>query len=174
MALTSRKMRRRTRNGIPTSSTSAPSHPHWPRSSANPKPWPRNNPPVDAKTSACRDRIGVGSVHPFPTKEADVRLISARSIAMTAAVTGFVLAAGFSQNPVVAQTSDQKAEQVFKNIQTFKGQRADMLNPTMVLFEAALGVGCGYCHDADANKRELDSKPQKAIARQMIEMVNNI
>ena len=93
---------------------------------------------------------------------------------MTAAVTGFVLVAGFSQKPVVAQTSDQKAEQAFKNIQAFKGQRADMLNPTMVLFEAALGVGCGYCHDADANKRELDSKPQKAIARQMIEMVNNI
>jgi len=103
-----------------------------------------------------------------------VRLISTRSVAITAAVTGFILAAGFSQGPVVAQSSDQKAEQVFKNIQSFKGQRADMLNPTMVLFEAALGVGCGYCHDADANKRELDVKPQKAIARQMIEMVNNI
>jgi len=100
--------------------------------------------------------------------------MSTRSIALTAAVTGFILAAGFSQTPVVAQSSDQKAEQVFKNIQAFKGQRADMLNPTMVLFEAALGVGCGYCHDADANKRELDVKPQKAIARQMIEMVNNI
>ena len=103
-----------------------------------------------------------------------MRLISTRSVAITAAVTGFILAAGFSQGPVVAQSSDQKAEQVFKNIQSFKGQRADMLNPTMVLFEAALGVGCGYCHDADANKRELDVKPQKAIARQMIEMVNNI
>ena len=103
-----------------------------------------------------------------------MRLISTRSVAITAAVTGFILAAGFSQRPVVAQSSDQKAEQVFKNIQAFKGQRADMLNPTMVLFEAALGVGCGYCHDADANKRELDVKPQKAIARQMIEMVNNI
>jgi hypothetical protein len=44
----------------------------------------------------------------------------------------------------------------------------------MVFFEAALGVGCPYCHDNDAAKRELDSKPQKAIARQMIDMVNNI
>jgi len=93
---------------------------------------------------------------------------------ITAAVAGFILAAGFNQAPVVAQSSDQKAEQVFKNIQSFKGQRADMLNPTMVLFEAALGVGCPYCHDADANKRELDVKPQKAIARQMIAMVDNI
>jgi hypothetical protein len=103
-----------------------------------------------------------------------VRLISTQSIVITAAVAGFILAAGFNQAPVVAQSSDQKAEQVFKNIQSFKGQRADMLNPTMVLFEAALGVGCPYCHDADANKRELDVKPQKAIARQMIAMVDNI
>jgi Photosynthetic reaction centre cytochrome C subunit len=93
---------------------------------------------------------------------------------MTAAVMGFILAAGLNQKPIVAQSSDQKAEQAFKNIQSFKGQRADMLNPTMVLFEAALGVGCPYCHDPDANKRELDVKPQKAIARQMIEMVNTI
>jgi hypothetical protein len=42
--------------------------------------------------------------------------MSTRSIAITAAVTGFILAAGFSQAPVVAQSSDQKAEQVFKNI----------------------------------------------------------
>ena len=103
-----------------------------------------------------------------------MRLISARSIVTTVAVAGFILAAGVSQRPVQAQSSDQKAEQVFKNIQAFKGQRADMLNPTMVLFEAALGVGCPYCHDPDGNKRELDVKPQKAIARQMIEMVNNI
>ena len=117
--------------------------------------------------------MGVGSSILFD-KEADVRLISARSIAVTAAVVGFILAAGSSQRPVSAQSSDQKAEDVFKNIQAFKGQRADMLNPTMVLFEAALGVGCPYCHDPDANKRELDVKPQKAIARQMIEMVNTI
>jgi hypothetical protein len=93
---------------------------------------------------------------------------------MAAAVLGFVLVAGISQRPVAAQTSDQKVEEAFKNIKALNGQRADMLNPTMVMFEAALGVGCGYCHDADANKREVDSKPQKQIARQMIEMVNSV
>src|SRR6185503_4810770 len=93
---------------------------------------------------------------------------------MAVAVLGLVLAAGFAQKPVAAQSSDQKVEDAFKNIKALNGQRADMLNPTMVMFEAALGVGCGYCHDADANKREVDSKPQKQIARQMIEMVNNI
>jgi hypothetical protein len=93
---------------------------------------------------------------------------------MTTAVLGLVLAASVSQEPVAAQSSDQKVEEVFKNIKALKGHRADMLNPTMVLFEAALGVGCPYCHDADANKRELDVKPQKEIARQMIAMVDSI
>ena len=96
------------------------------------------------------------------------------TVLMAAAVLGFVLVAGISQRPVAAQTSDQKVEEAFKNIKALNGQRADMLNPTMVMFEAALGVGCGYCHDADANKREVDSKPQKQIARQMIEMVNSV
>src|SRR5438045_9244175 len=93
---------------------------------------------------------------------------------MTVAVMGLVFAAGVSQPPVAAQSSDQKVEEVFKNIKALNGQRADMLNPTMVFFEAALGVGCPYCHDNDANKRDVDSKPQKLIARQMIAMVNNI
>jgi len=104
-----------------------------------------------------------------------VRIGANRStVLMAAAVLGFVLVAGVSQQPVVAQSSDQKVEEAFKNIKALNGQPADMLNPTMVMFEAALGVGCGYCHDADANKREVDSKPQKTIARGMIEMVNNI
>ena len=95
------------------------------------------------------------------------------TVLMTAAFLAVVLA-GITQAPVAAQSSDQKVEQAFKNIHALNGQPADMLNPTMVMFEAALGVGCGYCHDADANKREVDSKPQKLIARQMIEMVNNV
>jgi len=104
-----------------------------------------------------------------------VRIGAKRStVLMAVAVLGLVLAAGFAQKPVAAQSSDQKVEDAFKNIKALNGQRADMLNPTMVMFEAALGVGCGYCHDADANKREVDSKPQKQIARQMIEMVNSV
>ena len=94
-----------------------------------------------------------------------------RSTVVATAALALVFAAGVSHAPVAAQSSDQKVEEVFKNIKALNGQRADMLNPTMVLFEAALGVGCPYCHDNDGNKRELDSKPQKLIARQMIEMV---
>ena len=104
-----------------------------------------------------------------------MRLIPKRSAcAMAVAAMGLVVAAGLAQRPVAAQSHDQKVEAVFKNIKALNGQPADMLNPTMVLFEAALGVGCPYCHDNDANKREVDSKPQKLIARQMIEMVNSI
>jgi len=103
-----------------------------------------------------------------------VRAANWRStVLLTAAVFGLVLA-GVAQTPVAAQSSDQKTEDVFKNIKVLNGQRADMLNPTMVMFEAALGVGCGYCHDNDGNKRELDTKPQKTIARGMIEMVNTV
>jgi len=40
--------------------------------------------------------------------------------------------------------------------------------------EIALGVHCVYCHDADNQKRDLDVKPTKAIARKMIQMVNDI
>jgi len=104
-----------------------------------------------------------------------VRVIAKRStVLMTAAVLGLVLAIGFAQKPVAAQSSDQKVEQAFKNIKALNGQPADMLNPTMVFFEASLGVGCPFCHDDDANKRDIDSKPQKLIARQMIEMVNSV
>ena len=98
----------------------------------------------------------------------------ARRTVFTTAVLGFFLAVVSSQQQVAAQGSDQKVEQYFKNIKALNGQPADMLNPTMVFFEASLGVGCPYCHDNDGNKRELDTKPQKTIARQMIAMVNNI
>ena len=105
-----------------------------------------------------------------------MNLIPKRSVStvMAVAVGVFSLAVVLSQRPVAAQTSDQKMEDVFKNIKSFKGLPADQLNPTMVFFEASLGVGCPYCHDADANKRDLDSKPQKLIARQMIDMVNSV
>lgn len=97
--------------------------------------------------------------------------------AITTAILGICLTA-VSQQLVAAQgasgPNNQKMEDVFLNITSLRGHPADTLNPTMVLFEAALGVGCGFCHDNDAAKRELDTKPQKQIARQMIEMVNTI
>jgi hypothetical protein len=105
-------------------------------------------------------------------EEADMTERARRVVFMTAVLGLFLAVLG--QRHLAAQTSDQKVEQYFKNIKALNGQPADMLNPTMVFFEASLGVGCPYCHDNDANKREVDSKPQKLIARQMIAMVNNV
>ena len=100
-----------------------------------------------------------------------MNLIPKRSVFITTVVLSTVLMVAISQKPVAAQGNNQKMEDVYLNIKALRGQSAELLNPTMVMFEAALGVGCGYCHDADAAKRELDSKPQKEMARRMIEMV---
>ena len=101
---------------------------------------------------------------------------SARALIAASLVT-FVVTVGVNQKPVAAQGTagaNQKMEDAFLNIKSLRGHPADTLNPTMVYFEAALGVGCGYCHDNDATKRELDTKPQKEVARRMIEMVSAI
>ena len=106
-----------------------------------------------------------------------MNLIPRRSVgALFATALGMLLVtAGLSQAPVAAQgAGEQKMEDAFKNIKSFRGLPADHMIPTMVYFEAALGVGCPYCHDNDAAKRELDTKPQKDVARRMIEMVSTL
>lgn len=63
------------------------------------------------------------------------------------------------------------AEQVYKNIQIFKGMPASELEPTMAFISGSLGVKCSYCH---VNPFEKDDKPTKQTARQMIGMVFEI
>ena len=73
--------------------------------------------------------------------------------------------------PVLAaqQTAAEKtAEQVFKNIQVFKGRPASELRPTMSFIASSLGVRCNFCH---VQPFSADTKPQKRTARRMIEMV---
>jgi len=94
--------------------------------------------------------------------------------ALVTALGAVLVTVGSMQTPVAAQGAERKMEDEFLNIKSYRGQPADHLIPTMVYFEAALGVGCGYCHDNDATKRELDTKPQKDVARRMIEMVNTL
>jgi len=94
---------------------------------------------------------------------------------LLAALAAILVVVGLTQTSVAAQgASDKKMEEEFLNIKSYRGQPADHLIPAMVYFEAALGVGCPYCHDNDATKRELDTKPQKETARRMIEMVNAV
>ena len=97
-----------------------------------------------------------------------------RWVGTLVALGAILVAVGSTQTPVAAQGGERKMEEEFLNIKAYRGQPADHLIPTMVYFEAALGVGCPYCHDNDAAKRELDTKPQKDIARRMIEMVNTL
>lgn len=72
------------------------------------------------------------------------------------------------------QPGPQPAEQFYKNIKVLQGMPSHLMQPTMQLMEIALGVHCVYCHDPDNTKREVDNKPQKEIARRMIQMVNDI
>lgn len=96
-----------------------------------------------------------------------------RAGTLVTALGAILVIVGLTQASVAAQgAADQKMEDAFRNIKSLRGQPADHLIPTMVYFEAALGVGCGYCHDNDATKREADTKPQKDVARRMIEMVH--
>src|SRR3970040_1398709 len=66
------------------------------------------------------------------------------------------------------------AGEFFKNVQILKEIPANLMQPTMQFMEISLGVHCVYCHDQDNTKRELDVKPTKARARQMLQMVNAI
>src|SRR4030095_3984969 len=65
-----------------------------------------------------------------------------------------------------ADKEQQPAEQVFKNIQTFKGRPAiGVLRIMEMAFVANLGVDCSYCHDTE--RWDSDAKKPKQIARRM-------
>jgi photosynthetic reaction center cytochrome c subunit len=81
-----------------------------------------------------------------------------------------------SDRPGIAQTTpqppqaSQPAEQVFKNIQVFKGMKAGDLQGMMSFIASSLGVDCDYCH---VQAFESDS-PAKLRAREMILMTRGI
>lgn len=63
------------------------------------------------------------------------------------------------------------AEQQFKNIQSFKGEKASDVIPAMEFMCASLKEPCDYCHVAD---RSSDEKNEKKVAREMIAMQRDI
>jgi hypothetical protein len=79
-----------------------------------------------------------------------------------------VKGAGVSLGPPPDSRQGKTAEQVYKNIQVFKGLPASQLQGAMSLMADSLGVGCGYCH---TKSFESDDKPTKQAARKMIRMV---
>lgn len=66
----------------------------------------------------------------------------------------------------------QPAEQVWKNIQLFKGRPAASIPAVMNAFSRALGVSCSHCHVV--GEWEKEDLPTKQIARDMMNMVNKI
>ena len=73
----------------------------------------------------------------------------------------------------IAGQENKPAEEVFKNIQMFKGMPAGRLLRVMELgFARSLGVNCTHCHAADAWEKE--DKPTKQIAREMNAMMGVI
>ena len=66
----------------------------------------------------------------------------------------------------IAGREQQPAEQVFKNIQTFKGMPAiRVLRIMEQAFVPNLGVTCAHCHVE--REWESDARPAKGIARNM-------
>lgn len=67
----------------------------------------------------------------------------------------------------------EPAEKVFKNIQTLKGVPAGNLLKIMELgYSRSLGVNCTHCHVPE--KWEVEDKPAKQIAREMVGMTATI
>ncbi len=79
----------------------------------------------------------------------------------------------FAQHSLDGPSVESKtAEQVFKNIIQLKGTPAEQLMPAMTVISSSLGVQCSFCHVA--GKPELDDKPEKKTAREMMAMLASI
>jgi hypothetical protein len=61
------------------------------------------------------------------------------------------------------------AEDVYKNVQIFKGKPATRLLPAMIALRGLLGVECDACHTP--KDWDKDDKPPKAKARTMFDMI---
>jgi photosynthetic reaction center cytochrome c subunit len=73
----------------------------------------------------------------------------------------------------IAGKENLPAEQVFKNIQMFKGVPAARLLRIMELgYSRSLGVNCAHCHVVD--QWDKDDKQAKQIAREMAKMSQTI
>ncbi|AIE86571.1 photosynthetic reaction center cytochrome c subunit family protein [Fimbriimonas ginsengisoli] len=70
-----------------------------------------------------------------------------------------------------APRQEPLAEQQFKNIVSFKGEKAADVMPAMEFMSGSLKVECDYCHTDD---RASDAKEEKKTAREMIAMQRDI
>jgi len=73
-----------------------------------------------------------------------------------------------------AAGAEKTAEQVFKNVKVLNGMPASQMFPVMHLMRASLGTRCDFCHVTEGDRYDLDTKPEKETAREMIRMVLSI
>jgi Photosynthetic reaction centre cytochrome C subunit len=70
-------------------------------------------------------------------------------------------------------STDKPAEQVYTNIQVFKGLPSSQLMPAMFFMRGSLGVTCTNCH-VNFRDFEKDDNPNKRAARKMILMTRDL
>jgi hypothetical protein len=72
----------------------------------------------------------------------------------------------------IAGREKQPATEVFKNIRLLKNLEAGRIPGVMGTWSNVLGVTCKHCHVID--QWEKEDRPEKQIARDMAQMVNEI
>ena len=104
-----------------------------------------------------------------------IKEILTRSIGFAALglIFSFSIMDRIAGNSLASSNGNQEktAEQVYKNIKSFKGLAASQLDGVMNYMSASLGVGCSYCH---TDSWESDDRAAKHNARRMIEMTRVI
>jgi Photosynthetic reaction centre cytochrome C subunit len=91
-------------------------------------------------------------------------------VALGGSIAVSLVGAASPQEP--APQPEKPAEQVYKNIQAFKGLPNSRLFSAMFFMEGSLQVNCGHCHDWEDFSK--DDKPAKRTARKMILMVEQL
>jgi hypothetical protein len=108
----------------------------------------------------------------IPAQEAPMRTLAHPVLKlryMLLALTMLWAIPAMSQDPAQAP---KPAEEVYKNIQVFKGVPAPQLMEAMHSFTHSLGVKCDFCHVEHAFDK--DDKQEKQTARKMILMARGI
>ena len=95
--------------------------------------------------------------------------------AIVSLVVVLVVAVASGQTPPAERPP--MAEALFTNVQVLKGIPVNQFMESMGIFTASLGVGCDYCHIAEAGgnwARYADDNGPKRTARRMVLMVSAI
>jgi hypothetical protein len=102
----------------------------------------------------------------------EYRLLALTFFAIVSCCIATTAPSSSAQNPQGAELREKPAEQVYRNVQVFKGLPASQLYPAMNFISGALGVACAHCHVP--NQFEKDDKAAKQTARRMIEMTQTL